>query len=78
MGQQATEATIAGIAQKVGVSGAGVAVYGGWSANEIAAFGGLLVGIIGVVVAWYFKRKEDRRNQLLHDIRMRHYSGDRE
>lgn len=77
MRQEATEATIAGIAQKVGVSGGTVAVYGGLTANEIAAFGGLLIAIVGVCVQWYFKRKDDRRNQVLHDAQMRHYSGDK-
>lgn len=64
------EAAIAGVAQKVAVSGGTVAVFGGLTANEIAAIGGLLVALVGLCVQVYYKRKEDRRNQRLHDARM--------
>jgi len=36
-------------------SGSTVAVYFGLSANEIAAFGGLIVAVLGLLVTWYYK-----------------------
>lgn len=45
--------------------GAFTAVFGGLSANEIAAYGGLFVGAIGMIVNWYYKAKEDRRAERL-------------
>ena len=42
-------------------AGAYSAVYGGFTANEIAAYGGLLIGLLGLVMNWYYKAKEDRR-----------------
>jgi putative exporter of polyketide antibiotics len=61
MKDEATEAAIAGVAQKVSFGAGTAAVYGGLTANEIAAFGGLLVAIVGVIVQWVYKRKENRR-----------------
>lgn len=41
--------------------GSGTALFGGLSANEVAAYGGLIIGVIGLLVNWYYKAKEDRR-----------------
>ena len=60
MKDQATEAAIAGVAQKVTMIGGSAAFFGGLTANELAAFGGLLVGFIGLLIQWYYKRKEIR------------------
>lgn len=61
MQDEATEAAIAAGAQKVSAFGGGTALYGGLTANEIAAFGGLVIALIGLCVQIYFKRKEHRR-----------------
>ena len=71
MRQEAIEASVAAAANKV-TTGAGVtAVIGGLTANEIAAFGGLLVAIIGLLVQWYYKRKADKRDAELHTERLK-------
>ena len=44
--------------------GAMTAFFGGLSANEVAAYGGLLVGFLGLVMNWYYKAKADRREEL--------------
>jgi hypothetical protein len=67
---QAAEATIAAVAQKFTVAGGSTAVLGGLTANEIAAFTGALVAVIGLLVQWYYKRKDDRRKDELHRWRM--------
>lgn len=54
-------ALIADTAKQVVYTGAGLSVFGGLSASEIAAVGGLVIGVLGLVVQVYFKRKEDRR-----------------
>ena len=46
-------------------AGAYSAVYGGFTANEIAAYGGLLIGLLGLVMNWYYKAKKDRRAEHL-------------
>lgn len=62
--------SVAGAANKASVSGGFAALYGGWTANEFAAFGGLLIAAIGLIVQWYFKRKDDRRKAEEHTARM--------
>ena len=68
--------TIAGIANKATYAGAGGAVYGGLTANEIAAFGGLAVAIVGVLIQLYFKIRADRRDQEFHRDRMERLRGE--
>jgi len=68
---QATEATIAAVANKVTYTGGTVALWGGWSANEIAAIGGLIIAALGLVVQLYYKRKDERRKKELHAAIMR-------
>lgn len=70
MKDQAAEATVAAVAQKLSFAGSGAAVGGWLTTNEIAAFGGLLIAVVGLVVQWHYKRKEDRRNEALHLARM--------
>lgn len=67
MKAEATEATVSAVASKLTYGGGSMAVIGGLTANEIAAFGGLLVAIIGLAVQIYYKRKDDRRRTAQHD-----------
>lgn len=61
MKDQAIEATIAAAAQKASVGGGAAALYGGLTANEVAAFVGAAVAVLGLLVQLYFKLKDDRR-----------------
>lgn len=67
---EAAEATAAAIASKATQAGAGTAVFGGLTANEFAAFGGLLVAVVGLLVQAYYKRKADKRHAAEHELRM--------
>lgn len=62
MKDQAIEATVTSLANKATGAGAGLALYGGWAASDIAAIGGLLIAVIGFCVTVYYKRKADRRD----------------
>ena len=46
------------------------AVYGGLTANEIAAYGGLIVAILGLLIQIVFKVRSDRREAEFHRERM--------
>lgn len=70
MKEQAVEATVASLANKVTYGGGSVAFVGGLTANEIAAFGGLLIAAVGLVVQWVFNRRRDKREQLYLEARM--------
>lgn len=70
MKSEAAEATAAAIASKATQAGAGAAVFGGLTANEFAAFGGLIVAVLGLLVQAYFKRRADARHAAEHELRM--------
>lgn len=56
--QAALDGAIATAASKVTVGGAAGAVIFGLTANEIAAYGGLAVAIVGMVVNVIYRRRE--------------------
>lgn len=62
--------TVAGVAHKVTYGGGATALWGAYTASEIAAFGGLLIAIAGFVVNYYFKRKTNQREVEYHTARM--------
>lgn len=70
MSDPATETTVAAIANKLTYTGGAAALWGGYTANEIAAFGGLIVAVIGLAVQIFFKVRADRREGEEHRIRM--------
>ena len=44
---------------------------GGWFlSSEFAVLVGLILGVAGFLVNWYYRAKDDRRNQIEHDERM--------
>ena len=65
-----TDSAVAGFAKNAAYAGSASAVYGGLTANEIAAFGGLAVAVIGVIVQFLFRLRDDRRNAELHRERL--------
>jgi hypothetical protein len=67
---------IAAGAQKVVYGGGTTAFLGGLTANEIAAFGGLLVAVVGLLIQLYYKRKSDKRELELHEMRKARWDDD--
>lgn len=37
--------------------GSAGAIFGGLSANDVAAIGGIVIGIAGLLISWYYKYK---------------------
>lgn len=44
-------------------AGSSAAVFFGLTANEIAAFGGLFVALIGLWVSWYYKHQYKKQQR---------------
>lgn len=65
-----TAEVIASFASKATYSGGATAVVGGLTANEIAAFVGAAVAVLGLVVQIYFKARSDRREAEFHRARL--------
>lgn len=65
-----SDAALAAVGSKATYAGAGASVSGWLLSSEGAALVGILIGILGLLVNFYFKRREDRRLQEEHDARM--------
>lgn len=70
MRDQAAEAAVAAVANKVTFAGGGTAVLGGLVASDIVAFGGLFVALCGLAINFYYRRRSDRRDAEEHTARM--------
>ncbi|MBS0200304.1 MAG: hypothetical protein JSR70_07615 [Proteobacteria bacterium] len=64
------EALIAASAKKTSLVGSVAAVWGGLTATDIAAYGGLLIAVIGLCVNWYYRNLDNQRKQELHDAQL--------
>lgn len=69
--QQTTfDATMAAAGSKATYTGAGASVFGWFVSNEFAVLVGVLIAVGGFLVNWYYRAKEDKRQQLEHERRM--------
>lgn len=58
------------VAENATLAGGLSAVIGGLTSTDIAAFGGLIVGLIGLAVNIYFKVESNKRAKELHAKRL--------
>lgn len=72
--QQATfEATMATAGTKATYTGATTSVLGWVLSSEFGILVGVTLGVGGFVVNWYYRHKQDKREQAEHDRRMGMY-----
>ena len=65
-----TMEAISSAGAKTAVVGGSVAVFGGLTAADIAAYVGATVAILGFLVTVYYKHKADKRLTREHDLRV--------
>ena len=68
---EAIDATLAAAGSKATYTGAGAFTVGWFLSSEFGIFVGLLLGVGGFILNWYYSRKRDRREQEAHERRMR-------
>lgn len=68
--QQTIDSTLAGIGSKATYTGAGFGFSGWWLSSEVGVFVGIIGVVGGLLVNMYYRRKDDRRRQAEHDLRM--------
>ena len=61
---------ITAASQKATIGGGIMALFGGITATELAAVGGLVLAVLGFAVNLYFQWREDRRKSEEHIIRL--------
>lgn len=70
--QQATfDATMAAAGSKATYTGAGTSVVGWVLSSEFGVLFGILLGTAGLAINWYYKHKQDKREQAEHERRMK-------
>ena len=65
-----SEAARAAIGHKTAQAGAGTTIMGWLLSSEGTAVVGMCIGVIGLLIQFYYKRKQDKREQEEHDLRM--------
>jgi hypothetical protein len=69
--QQTTlDATLASVGSKATYTGATTSILGWVLSSEFGILLGVILGIGGFLVNWYYKAKQDSREQAEHDRRM--------
>ncbi|WP_213956358.1 holin [Variovorax sp. dw_954] len=71
MTRETLEAAAAAAGSKVTYTGAGASVVSWIFSSEFGVIFGILLGLAGLLVNWYFKRRTDQREHAEHLARMR-------
>lgn len=64
------EAAAAAVGSKATYGGAGITLSGWMLSNEFAVLAGLVIGVAGFAVNWFYKARDDRRKQSAHEAYM--------
>lgn len=69
--QETLEASIAASASKMTGVGSGVTILSWLTSSAVGMWLGILIGVLGLVINWYFKHRSDRRAQEIHTAYMK-------
>lgn len=67
---ESQQAALAALGSKATYGGAGTSLASWAVSSELGIVAGIVIGVAGFVVNWYYKVKQDRREQAEHDKRM--------
>lgn len=62
---------MAAAGSKATFAGAGASIFGWLTSSEFGVVAGIVIGVVGLAVNWYFRRKTDKREQREYEARMR-------
>lgn len=68
--QQTLDATLAATGTKATYTGAGTFTVGWLLSSEFGILVGIVIGVAGLVMQFYYSRKKDRREEAEHQLRM--------
>lgn len=71
--KDAVDGALAALGSKATYSGAGASVAGWLLSSEFAVLSGLILGLAGFLLNWFYKHKADRRAQAEHAAKMGFY-----
>lgn len=58
-------------------AGAGITIFSGLTLNEVGVLVGILVGLAGICLQWYFLSRRDKREREAHEFKMRPIKGEK-
>jgi len=67
------DGTIAAVGSKATYTGAGMTVGGWLLSSEFAVLMGIVIGVAGFFVNWFYRHRQDEREHAEHEARMRAY-----
>jgi hypothetical protein len=67
------DGTIAAVGSKATYTGAGMTVGGWLLSSEFAVLMGIVIGVAGLLVNWFYRHRQDERERAEHEARMRAY-----
>lgn len=69
----AYETTVTAISSKATYGGASTSIVSWFLSSEFGMLMGILIGVSGLFINWYYKHKEDKRRQEEHSRKMGMY-----
>lgn len=67
---QTLDATMAALGSKATYTGASTSIVGWVLSSQFGVLAGILIGLAGLMINWYYKYKQDRREEAEHKRRM--------
>lgn len=74
LANQTMDGTIAAASSKATYTGAGMTVGGWLLSSEFAVLVGIVIGVAGFLVNWFYRHRQDAREREEHEARMRGYN----
>lgn len=69
--QQTLDATMAALGSKATYTGASTSIVGWFLSSQFGVLAGILIGIAGLCINWYYRHKQDKREEAEHKRRMK-------
>lgn len=70
---EAQQATAETLGHKITLAGSAGSVVGWATSSNIGVWVGIVIGLAGLALNFYFKRRADRRHQVAHEAYMRQF-----
>lgn len=76
MNSETYETTVAAVANKVTLIGSAGSVFSWLNSSNFGMWAGIVIGVIGLLVNWYFKSQTNRREQQAHEAFLKKMAKD--
>jgi hypothetical protein len=61
---------IADAGHKTAQTGGGITILGWLTSSQGGVAIGIVIGVLGLLIQWYYRRKQDQREEAEHQLRM--------